>query len=214
VSPLCYYHSISQCLTELGQLSCLIDYAAETVVKIVPCISVYRPGGDEACLPSINDFVLYLTIQSGITVPELMMSLIYLSWFRNRLPPGLKGRPSTPHRVSLAASMLAQEVHNDDCMENARWAELHAIPECELAGFYNVEVNLMERQFLAWLVWDGHINADQDDLLNEKVWTAPACPSPFRLFSAKDSEIELAGVASASIDGQAQHGDYGTASPA
>jgi hypothetical protein len=177
---------MSQYLTELGQLSFLIDYAAKTVVKVVPRISAYWPGVDEAYLPSIDDFVLYFTIRSSTTVPELMMSLIYLSWFRNRLSPKLKGRPSTPHRVFLAALMLAHKVHNDDCMENARWAELSAIPECGFAGFSNVEVNSMERQFLAGLRWDVHINADQYDLLNEKVWSAPACPSLFRLFRQRE----------------------------
>jgi hypothetical protein len=169
-----------QYLTELDQLSNLIDHVAETVVKVVPRISAYRPGVDEAYLPSIDDFVLYVTIRSYTTVPELMMSLIYLSQFHQSTskPPGI-GRASTPHRVFLAALVLAHKVYNDDSADNAQWAEFSAIPECGFAGFSDMEVDLMERQFLEVLEWDEHISADLYDLLSQKICTTPAYPSPF-----------------------------------
>ncbi|KAF2844544.1 hypothetical protein T440DRAFT_461946 [Plenodomus tracheiphilus IPT5] len=177
-------------LTQLRQLSSLIDHVAEKVAKAVPHLSAYEPGVDEAYPPSVDDFVLYVTIQSYTTIPELMMSLIYLSWFRGRLHPAYVGRPSTPHRVFLAALMLAHKVHNDNSVNNACWADLSVIPECGFAGFSNVEVNLMEGQFLAALNWDVHIDADLQ------------------------SKVGSAGVASASIGGHAQHRDYRTARPA
>ncbi|KAF7452702.1 pho85 cyclin-1 [Pyrenophora tritici-repentis] len=151
---------MSQYPTKLSQLSNLIEHVAETAAKVIPRISAYKPGVDEACIPFIDDFVLYVTIRSYTTVPELMMSLIYLSWFRNRLPPSVTGRSSTPHRVFLAALMLAHKVHNDDSANNTCWADLSVIPECSFAGFSKVEVNLMERQFLAGLDWNLHINVD------------------------------------------------------
>ena len=170
---------MSQYLTQLDQLSNLIDHVAEKMAKVVPCISAYKPGVDEAYLPSIDDFVLYVTIRSYTTVPGLMMSLIYLSWFRDRSSPHAIGRASTPHRVFLAALMLAHKVHNDDSANNACWANFSAVPECGFAGFSKVEVNLMERQFLAGLDWDVHINADMYDLISREVCTIPSYPSPF-----------------------------------
>ncbi|KAB2099985.1 hypothetical protein AG0111_0g11690 [Alternaria gaisen] len=165
-------------LTQLGQLSSLIDHVAEKVAKVLPRLSVYRPGVDEACLPSIADFVLYVTIRSYTTIPELMMSLIYLSWFRGRLHPAHLGRPSTPHRVFLAALMLAHKVHNDDSVNNACWADLSVIPECGFAGFSNVEVNLMEAQFLAALGWDVHIDADLYELFSREIYITTFYPPP------------------------------------
>ncbi|EDU45949.1 conserved hypothetical protein [Pyrenophora tritici-repentis Pt-1C-BFP] len=181
---------MSQYPTKLSQLSNLIEHVAETAAKVIPRISAYKPGVDEACIPFIDDFVLYVTIRSYTTVPELMMSLIYLSWFRNRLPPSVTGRSSTPHRVFLAALMLAHKVHNDDSANNTCWADLSVIPECSFAGFSKVEVNLMERQFLAGLDWNLHINVDVQ------------------------SWFGIVGVVFASIGGQAQHRVYRTALPA
>ena len=186
-------------LTKLDQLFNLVDHVAEKVAKVVPRISTYQPGVDEAYLPSIDDFVLYVTIRSYTTVPELLMSLIYLSWFHQspNKPPGI-GRPSTPHRVFLAALVLAHKVHKDDCAENNRWEKLSAIPECGFAGFSNVEVNLMERQFLEVLEWDVHISADLYDLLSQKVCTTPAYPSLFR-----QGELDWACACCICLDGWA-----------
>jgi hypothetical protein len=170
---------MSQYFTQLGQLSNLIEHVAEKAVQVVPRISIYTPGVDEACLPPINIFVLSVVIRSYTTVPELMMSLIYLSRFRNRLFPDLIGCPSTPHRVALAAMMLVHKVHNDDSVKNACWADISAVPECGFAGFSNAEVNLMETQFLIGLDWDVHINADLYDLLRRVIYTTPSYPSPF-----------------------------------
>lgn len=172
---------MSECLTSLGRLSCLVDCVAEKTAKVVPRISAYRPGVDEAYLPSIDEFVLYVTIRSYTTVPELMMSLVYLSRFhQGRKPPGI-GRPSTPHRVFLAALMLAHEVYKDDGANKACWEDLSAIPECGFAGFSKSDVDLMESQFLEVLAWDVHICSDLWDSLGEEVCTTPSCPSFFRL---------------------------------
>lgn len=76
--------------------------------------------------------------------------------------------------------MLAHKVHNDDSMNNACWADLSAIPECGFPGFSNVEVNLMERQFLAGLDWNIHINAELYDLLHREFYITTSYPSPSR----------------------------------
>lgn len=57
----------------------LIDQVVEKVKKVVPKICPYKPGVDEAYLPSIDYFVLHVTRRSYATVQELVMSLIYLS---------------------------------------------------------------------------------------------------------------------------------------
>ena len=172
---------MSGCLTNLGRLSCLVDCVAKETAKVVPRISAYEPGVDEAYLPSMDEFVLYVTIRSYTTVSELMMSLIYLSRFhQGRKPPGI-GRPSTPHRVFLAALMLAHDVYKDDSANKPCWKDLSAIPEYGFAGFSKPDVDLMESQFLEVLAWDVHICADLWDSLSWEVCTAPACPSFFCL---------------------------------
>jgi hypothetical protein len=144
-------------LIQLCQPSSLIDQVVEKVKKVVPEIYPYKPGVDEAYLPSIDYFVLHVTRRSHATIQELVMSLIYLSRFHQSLLPHVTGRPSTPHRVFLAALMLANKVYNDDSANNAYWAKFSAIPECRFAGFSNREVNFMEKEFLAALKWDTHI---------------------------------------------------------
>jgi len=170
---------MSQYLAQLGQLSSLIDQVTEEVVKVVPEISAYKLGVDEACLPTIDDFVLYVTMRSYATAQELIMSLIYLSRFhQSPLPHGI-GRPSTPHRVFLAALMLAHKVHHDDSASNACWAEISAIPECRFAGFSNREVNFMEKEFLAALEWDVHIDTDLYQSVCWRLCITLTCPPLF-----------------------------------
>jgi hypothetical protein len=65
-------------------------------------------------------------------------------------------------------------------VNNACWADFSAIPECGFPGFSNVEVNLMERQFLAGLDWNTHINAELYDLLHREFYITTSYPSPSR----------------------------------
>ncbi|EMD86769.1 hypothetical protein COCC4DRAFT_143895 [Bipolaris maydis ATCC 48331] len=178
---------MSHRLTEPGQLPILVDYIAErTKVALHTCTLV--SGVEETRLPSIDDFILYVVARSYTTAPELIMCIVYLSRFQERLPPtGVTMRPSTPHRVFLAALILAHKVYNDDSVNNTCWADCSAVPEWGFAGFSIVEVNLIERRFLAFLNWNVHISADLR------------------------SRAGLAVVVSASIGGQAPYRDYGTA---
>ncbi|EOA81084.1 uncharacterized protein SETTUDRAFT_99839, partial [Exserohilum turcica Et28A] len=170
------------------ELSNLINRTTEaTKTAIRTCNPT--PSIEEAHLPSIDEFVLYVILRSYATVPELIMCLIYLSWFQERLPPGsFIMRPSTPHRVFLAALMMAHKVYNDNSVNNTCWAECSAFPECGFAGFSNVEVNLIEKEFLSFLDWEVHISPD-------------LCPG-------------LVSVVFASMGMQTLHRDCGTASPA
>ncbi|KAI0570080.1 Cyclin [Pyrenophora tritici-repentis] len=149
-----------QYLTKLGQLSSLVDHIAQEVAKVVPCISATNPGFDEFNLPSVDEFVLYVTVRSCTTVPELILSLVYLSRFQQNLSSCAIGRPSAPHRLFITALNLAHKIHNDDSPDNACWSQLSSIPEYGFLGFSKFEVNLMERQFLAVLDWNVHIDLD------------------------------------------------------
>ncbi|EMD62764.1 hypothetical protein COCSADRAFT_92806 [Bipolaris sorokiniana ND90Pr] len=175
---------------EPSQLPSLINYVTErTMVAIRSC--TFAPGVEETCLPSIDDFILYVVTRSYTTPPELIMCVVYLSRFQERLPPtGVTMRPSTPHRIFLAALILAHKVYNDDSVNNTCWAECSGFPEYDFAGFSNVEVNLIEKQFLALLNWNVHISADLQ------------------------SRVGLVTVVSASIGGKAPHRNCGIASPA
>lgn len=172
-------------LTKLGRLSSLIDAVAEEASDVLKGASANESGVHEAYLPSIDAFVLYVTIRSYTTAPDLAVCLVYLSRFheclsrfRMRQPrDSVKFHTSTPHRIFLAALMLAHKVHKDKSASNACWAECSAIPECGFAGFPNGEVNRIEREFLAWLDWDVRIRADQLD----RSWvdySLPSSPSP------------------------------------
>lgn len=109
------------------------------------------------------------------------MCLIYLSWFQERLPPGsFIMRPSTPHRVFLAALMMAHKVYNDNSVNNTCWAECSAFPECGFAGFSNVEVNLIEKEFLSFLDWEVHISPDLYDAVSRVVHTPSYPPYPLQ----------------------------------
>jgi hypothetical protein len=163
---------MSHGLTESSQLLSLIDCVAErTKIAIRSCTLV--PDMEETRLPSIDDFILYVVVRSYTTAPELIMCVVYLSRFQERLPPtGVTTRPSTPHRLFLAALILAHKVYNDDSVNNACWAECSAIPECGFAGFSNIEVNLIEKQFLEFLKWNVHISADVYELFSEATYSA------------------------------------------
>jgi hypothetical protein len=160
----CHHLSMFRYLTKLDQPSSLTEAIAKEASEVLNGTSANELGVDEAYLPSIDDFVLYVTIRSSTTTPELIVCLIYLSRFRDRQPPDdVDFHTFTPHEVFLAALMLAHKVHEDKSASNARWSECSAIPECSFAGFPNEEVNRIEREFLTWLDWDVNINADQYD---------------------------------------------------
>lgn len=116
----------------------------------------------EKRLPSVEEFVFYMVTRSYTTAEELIMCAVYLSRFQKRLPPaGATMRPSTPHRIFLAALILAHKVHNDDSVNNACWAGCSASHECDFDGFSNMEVNRIEKRFLALIEWEIHISAGQ-----------------------------------------------------
>lgn len=179
-------------LTRLDQLSNLIDHIAEEATKITIRTFAPAPGVEEAYLPCIDEFVLYITIRSYTTVPELLMCLVYLSRFHRCMPlAGVTERPFTTHRVFLAAMMLAHKVHNDDSVNNTCWAECSAIPECGFPGFSNVELNLIEMHFLACLDWDVHISASLYDLLAQQMELDWACGCTMYIDVWKNSAHQL-----------------------
>ena len=166
-----------QYLAKLDQLTSLVDYIAQEVARVVPHISANKLDVDEINLPPIEQFVLYVTIRSRTTVPELIASLVYISRFQQNLSSCATGRPSAPHRIFLTALNLAHKFHNDDSPENACWSQLSSIPECGFLGFSKLEVNLMERQFLAVVDWKLYIDPDLYDQISEVVCTTPSYPS-------------------------------------
>lgn len=108
----------------------------------------------ETGLPSLCHFVQAVVERSSVPVPTLVASLVYLWRLQSRLPPSAKGLPCTPHRIFLAALILAAKNFNDKSPMVKDWARYSAVPGCEPFGFSITEINLMERQFLYLLDWD------------------------------------------------------------
>ncbi|KAH7394707.1 hypothetical protein BKA66DRAFT_599005 [Pyrenochaeta sp. MPI-SDFR-AT-0127] len=153
-------------LSRLPVCSSMISYLAQRAAQVVPKVLCSGSQANlhvhEADLPSIYYFIKAVVQRSSFPVPTLITSLVYMWRMQTRLPPGAKGMPSTPHRIFLAALILAAKNLNDDSPMNKHWARYSAVPGYEPFGFSIAEVNLMERQFLHLLDWD--IRIDPQDL--------------------------------------------------
>lgn len=136
----------------------VICYLAQKATQVVPNASCSETHAalhvQETGLPSICHFVQAVVEKSSVPVPTLVTSLVYLWRLQSRLPPSAKGLPCTPHRIFLAALILAAKSVNDKSPMVKDWARYSAVPGYEPFGFSITEINLMERQFLYLLDWD------------------------------------------------------------
>lgn len=119
---------------------------------------------DEALnIPSLDQIITSLVVQSEIQVPTLMTTLLYLERVKQKLPPNTKWLRCMTHRIFLACLVLSAKFLNDSSPKNKHWAWYTYVPstahhDFSLFEFSRNEVNLMERQILQLLDWDLNFN--------------------------------------------------------
>jgi G1/S-specific cyclin PLC1 len=149
----------------------LIFYVAHEVTQVVPeklCPLSYRsPRKSEPAIPSVLTFVGSVIKKSGVQMSTLVTSLVYLNRVRLCLSPATTGKPTSAHRLFLAALILAAKSINDISPKNKHWARYSLIKDYhdDGFGFSLAEVNLMEYQLLSLLDWN--IRVSLDDLYCE-----------------------------------------------
>ncbi|KAH8756121.1 hypothetical protein F5883DRAFT_570399 [Diaporthe sp. PMI_573] len=82
---------------------------------------------EAARLPTLEEFITHLVSSSGVQVPTLMSTLVYLSRLHSRLQPTAKGLRCTAHRIFLASLVLAAKYLNDISPKNKHWANYSLI---------------------------------------------------------------------------------------
>lgn len=124
------------------------------------------PEPQEACLPTLEEFITQLVVSSNVQVPTLMSTLVYLTRLKAKLQPMARGLRCTSHRIFLASLILAAKYLNDSSPKNKHWANYsHINTDFYSFGFNRTEVNLMEKQLLFLLEWDLRIT--EEDLYRE-----------------------------------------------
>ena len=86
-------------------------------------------------------FVQQLIASCHANVVAVLLALIYLERFKQRLPASSTGAHDTPHRLFFVALMLASKFLHDHTLTNRAWSKL--------SGLFSVdETNKMELDFL------------------------------------------------------------------
>ncbi|ORY05106.1 hypothetical protein K493DRAFT_311096 [Basidiobolus meristosporus CBS 931.73] len=137
----------------------LMNFAAYRVDAALQCEKVNTTRPD---LPSLAGFVKLMTIRTKLSLPTIMVTLIYVERLHKSLPPSARGDFETPYKIFLAAVLAASKFLDDRPIENCKMASL-----CD--GYFTLyEINEMERCFLSILNY--HLYVDSEDLrgfLNE-----------------------------------------------
>jgi hypothetical protein len=135
--PLPYEAVLDFYLPRLPLSFSMVIQVAMKAAKAVPQISHNKENVYDANVPSIEKFVVSVITRSNVSVPVLIVSLVYLSRLQTYLPSAATGCPSTPDRLFLVALILADEAHNECGAKNAHWSQCSAVPEHNFLGFSN-----------------------------------------------------------------------------
>ncbi|KAK9708120.1 hypothetical protein K7432_009822 [Basidiobolus ranarum] len=137
----------------------LMMFAASRVEAALQCerINTTRPD-----LPSLEAFIKLMTIRTKLSLPTIMVSLIYVERLNKSLPPSARGDFETPYKIFLAAVLSASKFLNDRPIENCKMASL-------CGGYFTLyEINEMERCFLSLINYQLFVDSeDVRNFLNE-----------------------------------------------
>ena len=150
-------------------------------------------------LPPLQVYIETLLKISGSSFNDLITALVYLSRLQRSLPFHATGSPETPHRVFLAALILAHKYLRDVPLKNTQW-----INKLTFGTFtFRLEdVNLMERQFLSLIHYD--LRVDEHDFnvhilhmsrltvarpARHQLWQPTALSYPYRLSNVQRRHV-------------------------
>jgi hypothetical protein len=126
----------------------MIDLVVDTMGAVLK-ISPRRPG--DVRTPELAHFVRHALASSQANVVTVVLALIYVERFKQRLPPKSKGDHDTPHRLFFVALVLASKFLYDQTLTNRAWAKVSG------ALFTVTELNTMEADFLGLLQYDLYV---------------------------------------------------------
>ncbi|CAO3649018.1 unnamed protein product [Cunninghamella echinulata] len=106
-------------------------------------------------LPSLSSFVKQVYTKCRLSPSILVIAMIYIHRLQQQLPIDSKGDYDTPHKVFLAAVLLACKFNEDSK------SRVLAIYRCVSVVYTNREVTEMERSFLGVVKYDLYVDMKQ-----------------------------------------------------
>ncbi|ORX85749.1 hypothetical protein K493DRAFT_319901 [Basidiobolus meristosporus CBS 931.73] len=129
----------------------LMTFAASRVEAALQCEKTNTARPD---LPSLEAFVKLMTIRTKLSLPTIIVSLVYVERLHKSLPPSARGDYETPYKIFLAAVLSASKFLNDRPIENCKMASL-----CD--GYFTLfEINEMERCFLSLIGYQLFVDSE------------------------------------------------------
>lgn len=110
-------------------------------------LACHPPSPSSAHIPVLPVFAAHLMKKEYVSPASFITCIVLLQRAARNLPAGAKGLYCTPHRLLMAAVLIAMKSLYDTPPTNKQWAA--AFP----ALFTLADVNLMEKQMLALLDW-------------------------------------------------------------
>ncbi|KAK9766628.1 hypothetical protein K7432_004169 [Basidiobolus ranarum] len=89
--------------------------------------------------PAFHGFCYQVLSSSQVSVPVVLLALLYIQRFKNS-SPCTKGADSSEGRLFAVSLMLANKYLDDNAFTNRTWSEVTGIPL--------QEINIMEKEFL------------------------------------------------------------------
>ncbi|KAK9687332.1 hypothetical protein K7432_014827 [Basidiobolus ranarum] len=98
--------------------------------------------------PAFHGFCYQVLSSSQVSVPVVLLALLYIQRFKNS-SPCTKGADSSEGRLFAVSLMLANKYLDDNAFTNRTWSEVTGIPL--------QEINIMEKEFLTILSFNLNI---------------------------------------------------------
>jgi hypothetical protein len=130
------------------------SFLVQRIDSLLDCSSAQKTHHQRR-LPSLASFVRQVYVKCRLSPAILVIALIYIQRLQHELPIDSKGDYDTPHKVFLAAIILACKF-NDDSK-----SRVQSIYQCVSVVYTNIDVNEMERSFLGVVNYDLYVDIKQ-----------------------------------------------------